>query len=402
MEQISINRQRLEYLLSLFRLTEDGLVARIGYKEARTKEFREELKAGKFKRSSLERIDKIFGKGLSFYTDPAPLPKGAGRSAHSIFFRKDSFNAKLGLPDYRFVSDTEDTIAEIRTLASLSGLPIRRSIEEFHHRTHSAEAIAQKMRQVLHPHEDGGSSRRKQEDRAFLKDLIDRISEVGVLVLEYPGNAYNTLEENRCHLSGLFIKGCGSNIALRREEDYHKREIFTLAHELGHCLIGSEEIDASPFEQIANREIEGWCNTFAFHFLTSDEQRRQLLSLREEDVTLDNPLIARISGDAHVSRLAIYTHLLYEGIIRDDQYGGLKGVLGRSHKQRLEKKRQAQREERARLQEQGKKPGGAAAQPIRSGLEADVYRAAYHEGLVEGHEIARRFRPRSLDEFLYA
>ncbi|WP_086543530.1 ImmA/IrrE family metallo-endopeptidase [Algoriphagus antarcticus] len=77
--------------------------------------------------------------------------------------------------------------------------------------------------------------------------------------------------KQKSNIDGFFIKP--NVIVLRRNQDYFKWEIFTLAHELGHYILNQEEVESIYFDQLvlgATSKIEAWCYTFAFAFLAGD------------------------------------------------------------------------------------------------------------------------------------
>ena len=101
---------------------------------------------------------------------------------------------------------------------------------------------------------------------------------------------------------------------MKRQQGRLKRELFTLAHELGHCVINVEEVENVSDELSSGlSEIEKWCNDFAFYLLMGEESVK-LDSLKYANSKNDyaHDMIKDLSDATHVSMLAIYTRLVIE------------------------------------------------------------------------------------------
>ena len=80
-----------------------------------------------------------------------------------------------------------------------------------------------------------------------------------------------------------------------------KREIFTLAHELAHFLINSEEIDDIE-ETYENGRTERWCNDFAFYFLLGKHSNTyEALEFSNVDNNLNRSEIRTLSENTYLS-----------------------------------------------------------------------------------------------------
>jgi len=138
-------------------------------------------------------------------------------------------------------------------------------------------------------------------------------------------------------------------IVLKRHQSF-TREIFTLVHELGHYLLNEEEVEPVDEQTINFRDknrIETWCNEFAFYFLAGP-YHATLKGLKpagpQNDYHWDT--INQISQRTHLSRLALFTNLLFNDQINRINYNKVKQELkeeyrktGRRRKRKTTKER---------------------------------------------------------------
>ena len=376
-ETLEINVNRIEYLQKLFGLNCEDFLERIneGLKKPLTKEciFNKQIKI-----SHLKKVDKIFGKGLSFYTDPAKLPQN---KSSSIFFRKNDFNSKLEFGDRKLVHKIECRISSLSALSTLSNYKIKRKMKE-HSLNDKPREIAEQIRKQLLP------KQKIKYDRDFLKELIGRASEHNILVLEFV-ETWN--KKDKTNLNGFFI--APHYIVVKRQQGSLKREIFTLAHELGHYLLNKEEIDNVRFDVFMNKEVEKWCNEFAFAFLVGDAKLNAIKSMK----SIDSSELKKISQSLHVSRLALFTYLFMNKRISSNRYSQLKKQLDAEYK----RKKEEQEQKKKQNESSGIKSQGRAPKPIFSPLEKDIYASAYFEGVCDEYRVLSHFKTKRLDSILY-
>lgn len=129
----------------------------------------------------------------------------------------------------------------------------------------------------------------------------------------------------------IFIKP--NAIVLKQQG--RKREIFTLAHELGHYLLSNENIDENLFMQNPNNE-EAWCNQFAFALLLG-ESLDELKNIPSNAINLENKAIQELSVKKHISRLALFYHFANVKKIQWAKYKQLKENL---HNEYMQKKQE--------------------------------------------------------------
>ena len=372
-EKLEINLDRILYLMQLFGLDKKRLLKLASDNPKLKNPLKEQdIFVNVIKKSHLKRVDKIFEKGLSFYTDPAPPPKS---QSSSIFFRKNTFNSKLELGDRELIHKMECRIHSLSALCKLANHKIERKI-----RTYTIDdvpqSVAKEIRQKLYPENT------IKGERDFLKTLIKNFAEYDILILEFV-ETWN--KKNKTNLNGFFI--APNHIIIKRQQKSLKREIFTLAHELGHYLLNEEEIDHIQFGKNDLSDIERWCNTFAFAFLIGQE------SINFIPTNIADSRIQSLSEKYHISRLALFTHLATNKIISWQDYNKFKQELDEESEQK-ELKKQLDKS-------QGKRSAGRSSQPIFSPLEKDIYASAYFEGVVDEYRILSHFKEKDLDKLLY-
>lgn len=356
-QTIQINTERLQYLLDLFNIDESRLKSIIEQKLKKPINLSMPLNKG-----TLEEIDRIFNRGLDFYTNPSPINK----KNSSILFRKENFAKDLDIGDVQFITKCEEQMNYISGLAKLGNFTFtQKKLPNFSLQDLPKE-VAEKMQFLL--------PTKKPSDKQFLESFIKNLAEYNILVLE---NAESHNKKYKSNLCGFFIKP--NIIALKNLG--RKREIFTLAHELGHYLLNNENIDKDIFMQNPQDE-ESWCSQFAFYLLIG-EQLSALESLSKNEITTNSKEIQTISNQKHISRLALFFHYASNRKISWADYNLLKDEL---EKEYVDKK-QAQRDK------QGKN-GGFPKQPtpILSPLQKDIFVNAFLEGIVDEYTIRMHFK----------
>ena len=381
---IQVNQQRIEYLIRLYGLSIEAFLARIskGLKHSLTKQ---QIFENPVQISHLKRVDSIFKKGLSYYTDPSDIKENNS----SIFFRKTHFNSPLEFGDRKRISAIEDTISSLQGLARLSKAEslLKPKLKECSTQDDPQE-VADKVRTRLQ------LSISKQDDRAFLKDFIEKLADYHIFVHEFV-EAWNM--KDKTNLDGFFISP--NHIAIKRNQSSLKREIFTLAHELGHYLLDEEEIDQTNFGKKDVSDIEKWCDTFAFALLIGESQS-QLKNIPADAVSLENSVIQQISTQQHLSRLAVFTFLVNSEKITWSHYKALKKDLEQEYKNN----KQQQSLEKQKNKELGIEQRGAAPKPIVSPLVRNIYISAYFEGVVNEYQILEKCtsnKKKTIEEVIY-
>ncbi len=257
----------------------------------------------------LKKIDKLlFNKGITFYIDPAPIEAA---ESMSVFFRKKTFNEELNFTSKQVVNEYEALKNYLSSLDSLSNVTTHIAIPHYTLRK-DPRVAAQKIREIIYP------KKKCVRTRDFLKALIENLAEAGIIVFEYL-EAHNKSE--KANIDGFFLK---PNFIVLKRYSYYKREIFTLLHELGHCVLNEEEVESLDMMSLdygSMSKIEKWCNDFAYYFLIGDDAD-VINDIVSADGTNDYqfPVIERLSEKCFISKRAIFTRLLYSNKITQADY----------------------------------------------------------------------------------
>ena len=162
------------------------------------------------------------------------------------------------------------------------------------------KTVANEVRNFLYPDFD-------KNKKQFLKNFISKLADNNILVFEFIDHPNKKEKPN---INGFYLSP--DVIVLKRNQKSFNREIFTLAHELGHYLLNQEEIDENINNEITQDDnlskIERWCNDFAYYFLISDNDSN---IHKLETATAENDyhisIIKHISEKTHLSTIALYT-----------------------------------------------------------------------------------------------
>lgn len=383
--KVEHNISRLKQLLEIYRLPVQEFLDLIS-KGLTNPITAREVFSNEIKLSHLKRIDKVFEKGLHYYLDPKSPDTSKDAS---VFFRKQNFATdELNIGAIKIVNHFEELKLSLSAIAKLSDLDFKRHFKTFSIDT-NPELVAKAIREKLYPNFN-------PDRRGFLKNLISKFAEQNILVFEFI-ETWN--KRNKANIDGFFLKP--NMIVLKRHQTF-RREIFTLAHELGHYLLEEEEIEQIDLQTFGNKnlsKIERWCNDFAYHFLAGDFSK-SIDSLEKASPKNDYhfDIIKTISDNTHLSQIALFTRLLYQGQISKRDYANVKADFEERYK-KIQKQKELQKQ---LLLQQGKKPGGAVAKPISSPLFISTIQTAYYEGLMNEFEVCKKLniKPEKLDKYI--
>ena len=378
---VEVNPERLEYLAAMFNLSREEVCARVqGNLKTEVKE--EDLFSDRIQLRHLHKLQEVFGKSSVFFIMNGPP---AGKKSDSVLFRKEGgINCELEYADRLLVSKMADEAIWLSSLCTLMDSKLKRKLPQYRISQNAARAAYDVRKQMQIPDQSSN------EARKHLQYLIECLGDHNIVVKEHV-EYHNTKE--KVNLAGFFLKP--ATIVIKRQAQL-KREIFTLAHELGHYLLNSEDIDGKQiFGQTRSRE-ETWCNEFAFHFILG-KQKIDWLNANASNLARSPRKTASFSEESHISRLAIYCHLAQTKAITWTEYQSIRARIDRQH----EKNKQANQRESKKNRESGiSKPAGVA-RPIISPLEERIYIDAFFDGILEEHDLTERFKNRSLDNILY-
>lgn len=384
--KVEFNISRLEYLLKLYRLSINEFldIISVGLINPITKK---DLYVDEIKISLLKRIDKVFNKGIEYYINPKKLKENKDAS---IFFRKDSFNSELNIGAKKIVSQFEDLKISLSAISKLSDIDFERKFPIFSVNDEPSE-VAKQVSKLLYPDIFTNVL------RDFLKALISKLSEFDILVFEFV-ETWN--KKDKANINGFFLSP--NSIILKRQQSSFRREIFTLIHELGHYLLNEEEIEEVDIKDMSRRDIskiENWCNDFAYYFLIG-ENDKILKRLEKADAGNDYhfDLIDKISKETHLSKLALFTRLLYSNKISKSSYNLVRKNLEEEYLRKIEKDKKAKELEKL----QGIKRTGSAPKPINSPLFVNTLQTALNDGVINEYDFCKKLniKPENIDQYI--
>ncbi len=382
--KVEYNISRLKQLLKMYGLSVQDFLHIIneGLKKPITEK---DVFSDRIEMSHLKRIDKIFEKGIHYYLDPK-APENSYEA--SVFFRKEKFNTELNIRAKKVVSKFEELKISLSAIAKLSDMEIIRTIPKYSLQN-NPKSVATEIREILYPL---FNSKR----RDFLKSLITIFANNNILVFEFV-EAPNRKE--KANIDGFFLK---PNVIVIKRHQSFRREIFTLAHELGHYLLEKEEVELLDYNVIADKHIsklERWCNDFAYYFLIGEYDKLMegiKTANHINDYSFD--IIEEISNNTHLSQIALFTRLLYQNKISNNDYNLIKNDFD---EQFTNYKREKELEKQL-LKEQGIKRSGSIAKPIPSPLFISTIQTAYYEGIINEYEVCKKLniKPEKLEKYI--
>lgn len=383
--KVEQNTSRLIFLLTLYKMTAEELLLIVseGLKKPLTKD---DILSGEIHISHLKRIDKVFNKGIHYYLDPKSpeITKDA-----SIFFRKNQFGTDLNIGAKKIVHQFEDFKISLSAITKLAEIKIDRSLPVFSVKD-NPKAVAVNIRKLLYP--DFNPTLKE-----FLRALISKFAENNILVFEFV-ETWNKID--KANIDGFFLTP--NVIVLKRQQSSFRREIFTLIHELGHYLLNEEEIEELHISNFANNTlstIERWCNDFAYYFLVG-EYDRAFEQIIRADGTNDYQfeLIERISKQTHLSQIALFTKLLFQRKLSQNDYNAIKADFDEQYRLRQEDEKKQRELNKLR----GIQKGGSTPKPINSPLLISTIQTAFYEGILNEYDVCKTLNisPDTLEKYL--
>ena len=380
---VEINIDRLRYLLSLYGMEEVELLSYLN-KDRKRKFTSRQVFSSSIDFNILKKIDALFGKGYPFYIDPSPI---AATKNMSVFFRKKNLGDDLNFTAKKIVSDYESLKNYLASLDTLSNITTKITIPRCTQRT-TPRAAADMVRAMIYP------KQKCKTDRDFLKALIGNLADVGVLVFEYLEAANKSEKAN---IDGFFLR---PNFIVLKRYSYFRREIFTLLHEVGHCILNVEEVESHnvlSLDYSTMSSIERWCNDFAYYFLVG-QYADTISGIIRADGTNDYqfPLIEDLSRKCFISKRALFTRLFFCGKMTQTDYQNVVYDLN----QRAEQFKEHQKATLKANEEDGRKQTISAPQPIYSPSFLRTLSVALNDGMVRPADLYRMKIPAKVVEGL--
>ena len=385
MELITINKERIKYLLALFNMSEEEFLRAAG------KGLKNPLNWGDVYRdvislNTLKRVDSVFRKGLFYYADPTTPPKNKDIS---VFFRKESFETDLNIGARQRVREFEDLKIRLNAISKLSDIKLHRRLPMC--------MIDDDPREVAFSVRGKVLPEFTAEKRTFLRNFINKLGEMNVLVFEFVDIWQ---KKEKANVDGFYLSP--NAIVVKRRQESFSREIFTLAHELGHYLLNMEEIEEVDFASLSHAsvsDVERWCNTFAYYLLIGKDRSVMLESVGSFDAFNDYGynLVKQISKETNLSRLAIFTNLFVQKRLSYDAYANIKVSLDEQWHEKEHRKVQRREEDKAN----GVKLHGRNPQPIRADVVKNIYTVALSSGVIGEQEYCKvmRIKPENINAF---
>ena len=334
----------------------------------------------------LKRIDKVFGKGLHYYLDPKSPEVTLDAS---IFFRKTKFGTDLNIGAKKIVNQFEEFKISLSAISKLAELNIERTLPVFTV-NQDPKTIAKEIRRKLYPEFN-------HIPKEFLRALISTLAENNIFVFEFV-ETWNKKE--KANIDGFFLNP--NVIVLKRQQSSFRRETFTLIHELGHYLINEEEIEQLDISNLASNKlsaIERWCNDFAYHFLAGEfDKAFENIDKADGNNDYHFELIEGISKGTHLSQIALFTRLLFQNKITQNNYNTIKAEFDERYRIRLEDEKKQKELDRI----QGIQKGGSTPKPMNSPLLISTIQAAFYEGVINEYDVCKTLNisPDKIDKYL--
>lgn len=353
-------------------MTEGELLSAIN-KDVKTPIVWEDIYSDNVEINYLKRVDKVFNKGLLYYSDPAIPHKD---KSISVFFRKEDFTTELNIGARKRVREFEDMKTHISALCKLSKFNLKRKLPTFTIDDNPKE-VALSIRDTICPVFTN-------QKRDFLKNFINKLGDNNVLVFEFVDTPN---KREKANIDGFYIEP--NAIVLKRNQDGLSREIFTLSHEIGHYLLQKEEVDEIDFAKVTESnlnvsDVEVWCNSFAYNLLLGAENAAILDAISTFDYHIDygHDLVKSISDSTNLSRLAIYTNIFLQHKMTFSDYNSVREDLY----QQWANRKDAEKLQREQNKAAGIPVRGSTPKPIHSSLVSDIYNYALNRGVISERE----------------
>ncbi len=381
MTKIEINKNRIIELLASYRMTADDLLSLLNNGRQKLLKL-DDVICDAITLPVLKRVDQIFDRGLTYYQD---FSERSFSSETSVFFRKENFATDLNLESMRLVHKFEQQKFLLDGFVTLTKMNMKVDIKRFDISDNATE-VAKSVRNLFMPEKTPSTS------RGLLKAMIDACANNKIYVFEFI-ETWN--KKDRANIDGFYLNP--NMIVFKRQKSY-KRELFTLAHEIGHCLLGAEEVEPLDFvdfdiSKLSN--IERWCNDFAFYLLAgSDANLIDSIPFVGPQNDYCHDLVEEISKRTFISKLAIYTRFLIDNKVSPANYIAIKSDLMEQYNLRKQKEKEDYKDSNTHP---------APPKPIMSPLYIETIQMALYKGLISEPQVCKylNVKPSNLEKFIW-
>jgi Zn-dependent peptidase ImmA (M78 family) len=149
------------------------------------------------------------------------------------------------------------------------------------------------------------------------RNLVDKAESQGVLVMVNGVVGSNTHRKlNPDEFQGFAITDDLAPLIFINGADFKAAQIFTLAHELAHLLLGQSGVSNAEILGSANNKTEQWCNKVAAEFLVPIDDLKRL------NINLTNLTdeLSRLAHKYKVSTLVCLRRVFDAGFLNKDEF----------------------------------------------------------------------------------
>jgi len=306
---VSIKPELLSFAIKRSGYSIEGLVKRIN-ERFRVKYFDTNYLNGVLegkispKYSDLKKIDDFIKRGIPFYFLEEPPDEKI-----FINFRKKhreySIDPKIEitLREYEYLREEIKQLLEDENISYVRDFPIY-SVKD------DPSKIGVEIRKRLKINDIDIKAIESKELFEYIRREIER----------------HTIFVFKDHL-GYTLRGCiflNDNLPtliLVNSTDDKNAEIFSLLHEFAHYLLNNEGIDSDDIDLEEDKDVEFWCNSFAYHFLMREEDEiKEGFSKENKEVLFNSDRLKELSNKYKLSKLAFVFRFLKLGVIDSGEY----------------------------------------------------------------------------------
>lgn len=401
-----INKSRFQYLLDIYKISKKEILSKINFglkkRIINSKNFEKFITGKKpAKISFLRKIDKIFNKGITWYISQREIPK---KASSSIFFRKDKFNTELNLESKKKIAKYEELKFELELLSKNINIKQKRKLPKFKINNNPLE-VSRNLREQLNKITleliEKKYIQKPRNDRDYLRNLMRTLEHLNIFVFEFVDRSRKP--ENKISFNGFFMSP--NIIVIKRQQQFLRREIFTLIHEFAHYLLNIEEVDEDIETNNHQNDIEKWCNDFAYNFLMNGYEK-EFSEMEKADASnnFHTEKIRKFHDNTYLSEFALLTRLKIENKISTKDYERIKKDILESIRRKESEDKIRLEEEKNLAEEQGKELFIRGPKEIKSNLFEEIVKINYLSGNIKENKLRELLNikeNKSIEEAIY-